>query len=481
MSLHSSSSFRKGATSGGNSQKMAVEELASDAMKETKTAGFSLPLSAAIVSLLIPALCLTVIPSSTLLLKAMSSSNEILAGKVLNSVVDHVNIQVTSTLNSSASLILSSVRNPSVIDLVTRSSNFSGNSRLNLWMNNLLNQTSLDDPLLVFCQRKNLTSSAPADAPNDRMNVWWGRSTVNWCDYTNNSSCTMGIFNQSTGALIVQTGHPYIKPSMVTPSFICSIQSSCPKSDGIWLAESSFGNTLWFTFALCGPPVAQFGPTPAFSSGFPILAGEMIAGIFTKLAPSENARVFLIDGTGNLLATRTLVNAVSSGDATISLLAQDIEMRTDSYKSISSVIGSLTRVKLPNDEWTYSVRTLQVPSSVSMYLVAAIPRRDFFSVIDNAERTSVTVTVVFAAISIMVVIGVIVGITLPIRRLTGEMTKVATFDFSMLERGFFIENSLFTEIRKMQVTFNTLVKAFAGAIARNRGLTNNASVVTNDN
>ncbi|KAI8812421.1 hypothetical protein BJ742DRAFT_794130, partial [Cladochytrium replicatum] len=65
-----------------------------------------------------------------------------------------------------------------------------------------------------------------------------------------------------------------------------------------------------------------------------------------------------------------------------------------------------------------------------MCLVAAIPRSDFFSVIVSAKRTSVTVTVV---IPMLVAVIVILGITLPIRRLAAEMSNVAAFDFSILE------------------------------------------------
>ncbi|KAI8809258.1 hypothetical protein BJ742DRAFT_805605 [Cladochytrium replicatum] len=415
----------------------------------------------------------------------MASSNDILVGKVLNSVVDHVNIQVTSILNSTAGLVLSSLQSPSVFDTVTKSTNFTTDTRLNLWMNSLLNQSTIPQPSLIFCQRKNLNNDAPVDASSDtRVNVWWSPNNMYWCNYQNYTHCSMAPFNSSTGVVVTTVTHPYIKPFMVNNAFTCAVQASCPKSGGIWKAEL-VSSSLFLTYAACAPPVTQYGSTPPYSTSFPIIAGDLITGIFFKLAPSQNSRLFLINSVGELLAAnavssvanaaKNFVMATDANDTSTAQLAQDINQRTANFSSINTITGSLIQTTITGEDWTYSVRMLQVQSSVSMYLVAAIPRQDFFSAIDSAQRTSITVTIVFAAVSMIVVIIVIIGITLPVRTLTAEMSKVATFDFSMLERGFFVENSVFTEIRNMQRTFNTLVKAFAGAISRNKGLTNNTS------
>ncbi|KAI8812576.1 hypothetical protein BJ742DRAFT_735804 [Cladochytrium replicatum] len=208
--------------------------------------------------------------------------------------------------------------------------------------------------------------------------------------------------------------------------------------------------------AACAPTVTQYGSTGPYSTSFPILAGNLIKGIFFKLSPSQNSRLFLINNLGELLAANavsSVANAASSGfvaatDAndTSTQLPQDIEQRTISYSSINSIAASLIQATVAGENWTCSLRSLQC---------------------DNAERTSIKVTIVFAVVAMIVVIIVIAGITVPVRTLTAEMSKVATFDFSMLERGFFVENSMFTEI--MQGTINTLVKAL------NKGLTNNTA------
>ncbi|KAI8809155.1 hypothetical protein BJ742DRAFT_738325 [Cladochytrium replicatum] len=451
------------------SQNVAVGDLAKHGTtKKTKVGGFSLPLSVAILSLLIPPLCLTVIPSSVLLLNAMSTSNDALAGKILT--------------------------NPIVIATVTGTGNWSADPGLNLWMNSMLDQTNLIGPLIGITpphptKRKNLNRDAPSDAPSDmRVNIWWGRNTLYWCDYKNYTTCTISMLDENSGAKIMETSIG-IAPSMINNAFTCAVQSSCPKSGGIWKPELTLGG-LWLTFgtpkgsetsildlmfqfsslAACAPPLAKFGSAPPFSSGSPISAGDLITSIFHRLSPSENARLFLVDETGQLLATSTegsianllgtsFVQATSANDSVIPLIAEDIVTKANSFKSMSSVIGYLIQASLPDDKWTYSVRSLEVPASNAMYLVAAIPRRDFFSIIDSSERASITVTVAFAVVSIIVVILVIMGITFPVRKLTADMSKVAVFDFTMLERGFFVENSPFTEIRRMQRTFNTLVKA----------------------
>ncbi|KAI8809157.1 hypothetical protein BJ742DRAFT_852855 [Cladochytrium replicatum] len=418
----------------------------------------------------------------------MASSNEVLVGKVLNSVVDHVNIQVTSTLNKTAGLVLASVQAPSAFDIVTRSRNFTTDSRLNLWMKGLLDQSIIPgvNTTIIYCQRKNLTNDAPPDAPNYmKVNVWWNRYSVFWCDYQNYTDCFMCDYDPITGVAGPPYPQAWIKPYMLNDTFTCAIQRSCPQSGGIWNAELLLGY-LWLTFATCAPPVPKFGPTAPYSTSFPISAGDLIKEIFQKLTPSENSRLFLINASGDILAGNALtsvanaandgfISAIKANDTSTAQLAYDIKQRTSSYTSMSAVVGSLLETTIAAEKWTYSVRRLEVPTAVNIYLIAAIPRSDLFSVIDDAQRTSITVTIVFAVVSMIVVVLVTIGITLPVRTLTGEMSKVASFDFSMLERGFFVENSVFAEIRNMQRTFNTLVKAFAGAIAKNKGLSNKTS------
>ncbi|KAI8800940.1 hypothetical protein BJ742DRAFT_49955 [Cladochytrium replicatum] len=93
---------------------------------------------------------------------------------------------------------------------------------------------------------------------------------------------------------------------MVSFAFTCMVQSSCPTSNGIWKPELLF-NTLFLTYAACAHahPIARYGPTAPYSAGFPMSASDMIREMFVSLVPSSNARLFLIDEKGHLLASST--------------------------------------------------------------------------------------------------------------------------------------------------------------------------------
>ncbi|KAI8809172.1 hypothetical protein BJ742DRAFT_805294 [Cladochytrium replicatum] len=471
-----------------DSERVAVGELAMETTKETKRARIALPLAAAILSILIPALCLTIIPSAVILVNAMLSSSTVLTTSILTSVVDHVNIQVTSYLNTTSQTVLSLIQSPNTFDVITRPSNFTTDTRTNLWVQKVLSQTDfLSSASFITCQRRNLNNNAPANAPaNVGVNVWWGQNSVYWCDYSSFTQCFVSPVDQVTGVAGPATPFPQVTPEKANAAFTCAVQAACPKSGGVWKPELVFG-TLWLTYAACAQPVSQFGSTSPYSSSIPLLAGDKISSTFAHLKPSVNSRIFMIDTQGHLLASSAngsvanaagtdFVAATSANDTVIAQLSQLIKTQTNSFTSFSSLVGALYRTTLSSgDQWTYSVAPLTVASTSPLYLIAAIPRRDYFASIDDAQRSSIIVTSVFGIASMVIVVLAIIGITFPVRKLTAEMAKVANFDFSMLERGFFVENSLFSEIRNMQSTFNTLVKAFAGAIKRNKAMNQNSS------
>ncbi|KAI8809170.1 hypothetical protein BJ742DRAFT_239602 [Cladochytrium replicatum] len=233
---------------------------------------------------------------------------------------------------------------------------------------------------------------------------------------------------------------------------------------------------------------ASRGSPPPFSMGFPIDAGTAIENIFSLLSPSQNSRIFLIDGAGYLLASNqntsianddgtSFVESISASDLVISQISQEIKTRSGSFSDMSRVVGTRFQPSFNGDSWAVSVGQLYLPATDNMYLAVAIPRRDFFGSIDDAQRTSIIVTIIFAALMILSAILVVIGVTVPIRKITIEMEKVAGFDFSLLREGFFVEDSVITELRNAQIAFNTLVKALTGALSRNKATAQTSSSV----
>ncbi|KAI8801803.1 hypothetical protein BJ742DRAFT_913497 [Cladochytrium replicatum] len=143
------------------------------------------------------------------------------------------------------------------------------------------------------------------------------------------------------------------------------------------------------------------------------------------------------------------VSGTDANDTVIPTFASQLmKMSNGTVLDLSNFKSTLEfNIAISGELWLFSSTTLKVPTENSkLYFVAAVARKDFSEKIDATQRT------------IMLIIIGIIGVTTPLRRLTVEMEKVANFDFSMLDRGFFVENSMFLEVRKMQKVFNLMLK-----------------------
>ncbi|KAJ3156085.1 hypothetical protein HDU86_004053 [Geranomyces michiganensis] len=94
-----------------------------------------------------------------------------------------------------------------------------------------------------------------------------------------------------------------------------------------------------------------------------------------------------------------------------------------------------------------------------------------FARIDSAQKKSIGL-----AIGLSIGIGMLMAllfalIVTPLRRLAHAMGLLTTLDFTSLHKGDILEQkSAISEIRNVQGTFSTMVKAFAGGIKQNRDL-----------
>ncbi|KAI8807140.1 hypothetical protein BJ742DRAFT_897301 [Cladochytrium replicatum] len=235
--------------------------------------------------------------------------------------------------------------------------------------------------------------------------------------------------------------------------------------------------------ALCAPPNIAYGNMPPFSVTFPVLSTIDVSSALEDLSPSPNARVFVIDSRGQLIANNigleitdevgtSFVSCPACNDTIIAKLCGTIREFTVDFTNFTCYVDlHLERITFDNEKWTYSVRRIPIPAVYDLFVVAAIPRKDYFTSIDEALSTSIVVTVVFALVATTVMVLGTVGVVFPVSKLTKEMGQIAKFNFSMLEEGFFVENSFFVEIQRMQVAFDNLVIALSNAVKRNKIMT----------
>ncbi|KAJ3284779.1 hypothetical protein HK104_009774 [Borealophlyctis nickersoniae] len=109
----------------------------------------------------------------------------------------------------------------------------------------------------------------------------------------------------------------------------------------------------------------------------------------------------------------------------------------------------------------------------SVLVVAAIPRKDLFGVIDAAKKRSTSTVIGISVAMGVLVTSVFVAVALPLMKLAKAMGVLTNLDFAQLEESKVMDgNSLIWELYNVQTTFSTMVKAFAGGIKKNKEMVN---------
>ncbi|KAJ3319057.1 hypothetical protein HDU76_000658, partial [Blyttiomyces sp. JEL0837] len=86
--------------------------------------------------------------------------------------------------------------------------------------------------------------------------------------------------------------------------------------------------------------------------------------------------------------------------------------------------------------------------------VVGIPRSDFFSKTDEAQKKAGILAAVLAVVGVLVTVITAWFAMRPLHTLTLAMEKLTKMDFSALEGDILNERSFMLELRKLQVTFS---------------------------
>ncbi|KAJ3154627.1 hypothetical protein HDU89_007865 [Geranomyces variabilis] len=136
-------------------------------------------------------------------------------------------------------------------------------------------------------------------------------------------------------------------------------------------------------------------------------------------------------------------------------------------------LGKSFEAQVEGNTWILLVDRVQFTTydADQIVVVLAVPRASIYSPIDAANKKSLGL-----AIGLSVGIGMLMAllfalIVTPLRRLAHAMGLLTSLDFASLHKGDILEQkSAISEIRNVQHTFSTMVKAFAGGIKQNRDL-----------
>ncbi|KAJ3283033.1 hypothetical protein HK104_010585 [Borealophlyctis nickersoniae] len=174
---------------------------------------------------------------------------------------------------------------------------------------------------------------------------------------------------------------------------------------------------------------------------------------------------------------------VGGGNVQYQQLADDnvtLALKTSVYRRFAtfanvpaSGVYSYEDTVVGSDPWiiNLSVVNMSTYASDNLLLVAALPRSEIYGVVDAARKRSTGVAIGISVAMAVAVSCVYVAVVIPLLRLAKAMGMLTKLDFQTLENSTILDaRSNIWELRKVQMTFATMVKAFAGGIKKNKDM-----------
>ncbi|KAJ3145208.1 hypothetical protein HK101_002521 [Irineochytrium annulatum] len=261
---------------------------------------------------------------------------------------------------------------------------------------------------------------------------------------TNTKVFTSLAFN--AGVMIFGVNQIYTAPGAATPNYACSVGME---------NEGALGSLF-----------ESIKITPNSH----LLMIDSLTG--TMLASSTPYSLFEITNTSDpVLPVRTWT-PLTSNDTYANMIGKTLISSYGNFSEIPNMNGTLMLQNVDigdGQPWFINTRYLAAPSN--WLLIVAIPRADFFSSTDAANRKALILS------SSVAVAGVLVSAILaflalrPLATLARAMEMLTNMDFKALEGDILTRRSFISEVRNVQGTFATMCKAFASGIRRNQQLT----------
>ncbi|KAI8802454.1 hypothetical protein BJ742DRAFT_911445 [Cladochytrium replicatum] len=465
-------------------KEQTVAELAKQAPKrETRTGMLpGIPFVIALPFVFLCALTLGIVPSLVTVLGTAQQSIDDMTTKI-------VEIQRMTTVFTDAPVVYN--------HFSTQIYNYGDNNELNLFADTVFSQSSgAVEAGTGATKPQKLESNAPDGSWNETYYALIYPGLFCWLDY-NATSSWCNFFNRTTGQRIPQ---PRIRnPSLMAdkvyfPNNNPSARTilECP-STGEWEAVLGEKNALYLDYSRC--PTKETGQTGSYLC---ITIFQPDYRVLESSSPDGVNRMFLMT-LENKLGLANVVNisvANANNSDFVAVTNASDPIIADLGKALLSYYGGgvskfpyfnattfktdsvINDFNVPSDNgnvWATTAVRLKSGIRDDFALVVAMPRNQFTRDIDVSKTKGTILAIVFAGLGL--VLGVVLTLlaTWPLKTMTQNMEKATKLDFSMLEDGKFNESNFFLEVRNMQRTFNTMIKAFAGAIKNNRNLMTGAS------
>ncbi|KAI8800124.1 hypothetical protein BJ742DRAFT_780716 [Cladochytrium replicatum] len=472
-----------------------VAELANQAPKRETRTGLlpGVPFVIALPLLFLFAMTLGIVPSLVTVLGTAQSSIDDMTTKIVESTTLAAALSFTTMLKEIQRMTTVFTDAPVVYNYFsTQTYNYGNNNELNLFADTIFSQSN---GAPVFREKDLCDPSIETPAPEGSWNetyyaliypgifCWLDyNATTSWCD----------VFNRTTGQRIPQ--YRFRNPSLMADKvyFATSNPSGrtileCPFT-GEWEAVLGEKNALYLDYSRC--PTKETGKMGSYLC---ITIFQPDYRVLESSSPDGINRMFLITledklGLANVVnisvanANKTdFVEVTNASDPVIADLGKSLlsyygggvskfpYFNSTTFKA-DSVINDFVVPSDNGNVWATTAVRLRSGIRDDFALVVAMPRSQFTRDIDASKTKGTILAILFAVLGLVMGVALTLLATWPLKTMTKNMEKATKLDFSMLESGKFNESNFFLEIRNMQRTFNTMIKAFAGAIKNNRNL-----------
>ncbi|KAJ3316461.1 hypothetical protein HDU76_001778 [Blyttiomyces sp. JEL0837] len=482
-----------------NSMSVTVKDLAAEGKYNIKASRFpGVPVWLVVLSLVVVALGIVTLPLGIIISNSSQESLSDLSELVTRQAVDEIYNQVQTNLNQPLQF-LNIVRDSTLVQKVVPSDFTTVTNETSLFslFVTLINSTQY--LTIVQCMTyPNLLAGNPTPPPGPLPNI------TQLLAARNSPGVFRRVFMDWTTFPMAMFS-PYIPDGRWGPALpiynLPAIVSRFPiynyllntKSDKVEYVNT-YTNGRLFTSAIGGvwnPSTSTSHISYACEVGFD--SASALSPLLESIKVTTNTHVFLMDSvTGILLANSvpgtcykvsnfsdpSLPTIAFTPDTTNDTNARDIGMYLKGKYGNYSLIPNLNQTvsmetKIGSTRWIINYRYLDTPNTY--IVVIGIPRSDFFNNVDNAQQKALILACVLAAVGVIVTVVCAWFAMRPLHTLTLAMEKLTKMDFTALEGDILTDRSFMIEVRRLQVTFALMCKAFASGIRKNKALVSNAS------
>ncbi|KAJ3099243.1 hypothetical protein HDU96_010767 [Phlyctochytrium bullatum] len=501
-----------------DSTNIPIEQLAQEARKDEKKSIFPpVPIAVLITFIVLVALGAVAAPLGAILGTTSQNSVNTLSNTVINQAADLIFVQVQDKLLQPKRMLQVLLQDNTLERaMLTNFNNLRNETALYTLMNNMI----LTEDFLsgVSCVTyPNIFGRSPDGPYGPNLTFVSGYRLDGeiwsfWMDWSTNGILLKALYNPDSGNwdkgvtaaynfpwnfVLLNTAftqYMFTNPNLTTPWY------SWTYNYGVAVASVSQLRKI--------PRISQRVPSLSCSFGFETEAAT--GKLFRDLKVTPNSKLFMIEAISESMLGNSVPNTlywVNETDPLKTVTQWNVSTTNDTLvRSIGSQIksfygGSFTGIPRKNssnlieitvngERWfantvnpsphpllTIFQRFLNEPDN--WLLIVAIPRKDFFGDIDEANRRVIAICVSVAIVGVALVAVISYLALLPLSKLIKAMESLTKLDFSALEGNILNDRSNVLEVRKLQITFAIMCKAFASGIRKNKALvTGNAGTKT---